>query len=464
MKFTDFREKFTTLFMAVSYPKEWTVRRLAGRWDGDIGGNRLTAAWVNNPKIPLTFQNSSTSMLKVFIGLYINDPRLDKGADYYKDELYATPLAFDVVAENDMEKAASDRAVVTGSDGVLQPPYLFGTTQVEMALRGDIKYFIVPSLYKRLQSGDFYVVVHSETDFILGADEGSASIINVNLFREVEERLRERLTSESLRLGVSLENMTTLLGDEGLTKQDLKRRLLDRGFNLTDFPDDQLSVLDRDDSGVISPKEFLEFFRLGVSLVESAPPKPPVPVDDLQHQASAIDGKVTITVCSAKNLVESGHAIARRSLRYDPNFRPKLVDKPQVRPTQREKQFQPSLTSAQPSEMFSSRSIVPDADLMSPRSVGGTNNLKSSEMALIMQTYPSQSKLQSAEVRRSNNLASLRADKRVVVDKSQQEGVLRGRRRKRLAKESCDALDSFTLVEILDYLLDRGKTSSLFNC
>ena len=42
---------------------------------------------------------------QVFIGLYVKDSRLVLGVDYYRDPLYSTPLAFDVVSEEELSQA-----------------------------------------------------------------------------------------------------------------------------------------------------------------------------------------------------------------------------------------------------------------------------------------------------------------------------------------------------------------------
>jgi hypothetical protein len=58
--------------------------------------------------------------------------------------LYSTPLAFDIVTEEDFNKAAAERALIKGkkADGdhpaeqpAKQPAYNFGTTQIEVFLK-----------------------------------------------------------------------------------------------------------------------------------------------------------------------------------------------------------------------------------------------------------------------------------------------------------------------------------------
>lgn len=56
---------------------------------------------------------------QVFVGLYVKDSRLSLGSEYYKDPLYATPLAFDIVSEDEL-KAATQAVSQTINGGTLQ--------------------------------------------------------------------------------------------------------------------------------------------------------------------------------------------------------------------------------------------------------------------------------------------------------------------------------------------------------
>jgi hypothetical protein len=111
-------------------------------------------------------------------------------------------------------------------------------------------------------------------------------------FFEKAEQLRDRFVTEAKKLGVSAATIKNLFvadkktptgGDREPTYAEFKRRLMDIGFSLTDLPDEDLLVLDKDNNGSISPDEFLEFFKLGVSFEDGesglTPPTPPV--DDL---------------------------------------------------------------------------------------------------------------------------------------------------------------------------------------
>lgn len=51
------------------------------------------------------FGDESKSHRQIFVGLYVKDSRLILGIDYYKDPLYATPLAFDIVTEEELQAA-----------------------------------------------------------------------------------------------------------------------------------------------------------------------------------------------------------------------------------------------------------------------------------------------------------------------------------------------------------------------
>ena len=51
---------------------------------------------------------------QVFVGLYIKDTRLVLGFDYFKDPLYKTPLAFDIVAAEDFNLPSEVRDSYAG--------------------------------------------------------------------------------------------------------------------------------------------------------------------------------------------------------------------------------------------------------------------------------------------------------------------------------------------------------------
>ena len=120
---------------------------------------------------------------------------------FYQDPLYATSIAFDIVKveefnapgfnyEDNQKQSLTglridrwqDFTGVVGKippDGtrikredernlrVRPPPYNFGSTQQECYLEAGVDYFIVPSMWKRGQPGDFFVQVFSEVDFDL---------------------------------------------------------------------------------------------------------------------------------------------------------------------------------------------------------------------------------------------------------------------------------------------------------
>jgi hypothetical protein len=196
MKVEDWYERFTSLFIAANFPPSWTGKRTKGEWGGDSGGNREMGTWTTNPRVKLMITDSSndnsSDHRQVFVGIYIRDSRLLLGADYYKDPLYATPLAFDIVTEEELLSANQANSTnikygwldlsTSSTDGpqpaVSQPPYMFGTTQVEVYLKVNTVYYIVPSLYKRKQAGEYYLHVFAESDFELG---GSAMKFNPGL-------------------------------------------------------------------------------------------------------------------------------------------------------------------------------------------------------------------------------------------------------------------------------------------
>jgi len=68
------------------------------------------------------------------------------------------------------------------------------------------------------------------------------------------------------------------------------------GFSLTDFTEEDLSVIDLDHSGSIDVKELKTFFEVGEEsrTLQLAPME--TPEDDLIHQAMHVAGKLTIKV------------------------------------------------------------------------------------------------------------------------------------------------------------------------
>ena len=81
---------------------------------------------------------------------------------------------------------------------------------------------------------------------------------------------------------------------------------MELGFSVADYPDDDVLVLDKDNDGTISPDEFVNFVREGMSFADTSdlPPPPVPPVDDLQFKAADLEGVVSVTVRGARELRE----------------------------------------------------------------------------------------------------------------------------------------------------------------
>jgi Calpain family cysteine protease len=286
MTFEDWFSRYTSVFVAVNFPDSWIGERVTGNWTGDEGGSREMVTWVSNPKIKMTFESDKPAA-QVFIGLYINDSRLVMGIDYFKHPLYATALAFDVVTDEELvnatknlKKADLPKNVPDALTEVLQPPYMFGTTQLEVTLKTNTSYYVVPSLWKRNQPGLYYVTVFSDTKFSLEGgvritaensplerprpplvekasarsrggsarqDENTApkaETMTTSQFLEKKERLREKLLGECKRLGLTISKFETILGTKNeFSYPVFKRKMLDMGFSLIDLPDDDLKVI-----------------------------------------------------------------------------------------------------------------------------------------------------------------------------------------------------------------------------
>ena len=103
MPFDDWIERFTSLFVAINFPPSWTGKRTSGFWTGESGGNREMGSWISNPKVKFAVKGKKGEFKRVFVGLYTHDSRLTLGFDYYKDPLYSTPLAFDIITADEFE-------------------------------------------------------------------------------------------------------------------------------------------------------------------------------------------------------------------------------------------------------------------------------------------------------------------------------------------------------------------------
>ena len=104
MRYEDWFENFTHIFIAIDFPDDWDRLRSSGQWDEALGGNRKVKTWPSNPKFKLTVNEKSN----VFVGLSINDSRLTHGVDYYKTPLQSVPMTFDVVIKNQVEKSKEE--------------------------------------------------------------------------------------------------------------------------------------------------------------------------------------------------------------------------------------------------------------------------------------------------------------------------------------------------------------------
>jgi len=231
-----------------------------------------------------------------------------------------------------------------------------------------VQYYIVPSLYKRLQAGSFFLHVYANVkNFTLAGnvvvneafkpmeivtkiinknttassnDDGSSNRsdgsnsnnnnsvattkttlpMSVGQFYDKKERLRERIMSEAQRLNISWNNLSNRFGynsnsignqpkfsnesDAKISISTFKRRMVDMGFMLTDFPDSDLAVLDPDEKSNIDTEKFLMYYKKGLEFGEldviGPPPEPPV--DDLLFKAPDLSGDLTVHVTTARFL------------------------------------------------------------------------------------------------------------------------------------------------------------------
>lgn len=76
-------------------------------------------------------------------------------------------------------------------------------------------------------------------------------------FNNRAEEVRERLLVAAEKLGVTVGKMKDAFypgsrKQERISREDFKRKLVRLGFSLTDFPDEDLAVLDADSDGTIT--------------------------------------------------------------------------------------------------------------------------------------------------------------------------------------------------------------------
>jgi len=366
MKFDDWRVNYTNIFVAMNFPKDWQGQIVKGSWDGESGGPREMTTWMSNSKIKFTLPKhtdelrASHKCRRVFINLFIGDTRLTMGKEYYKDPLYKVGVSFDVVCEDEFNDKFKDRQDADGSvrmkygwvfqeeEGadvgpnpinVKQPPYMFGTTQLEAMVEVDKAYYIVPSVRNRKLAGAYYVQIYSDGDIVL-ANSGKDTALAIEKdvkemtvgnkkvhltkaqFFEKTEAVREKLIGEMSRLGKNLDDIahifygqkdvsksTTDLSatggvHKGVPRTEFKRRLMEMGFSLADFPDEDFIVLDENNDGSIDGDEFTAFLKEGLDL--NAPGKNPTPledpIDDLVFQPTDLEGELSVVVSHAKSL------------------------------------------------------------------------------------------------------------------------------------------------------------------
>jgi hypothetical protein len=234
----------------------------------------------------------------------------------------------------------NDDTPITSSSSPLtpvpQPPYLFGSTQIEMFLDTSQEYFIIPSLKNRKQSGTYFLTIYSEdVDVTLTTNAttvtenkskncqvGNQQILLTNIqFYEKVEEVRERIQNEAKNLNLTVHDLIRIFPDHGggggkamsssssssssdisISRTAFKRKLIELGFSLADFPDEDFIVLDEDNNGVISRKEFIDFFQIQYDIDDPNDQKIEPPADDLLFQPSDIAGQLSINVNLAKGL------------------------------------------------------------------------------------------------------------------------------------------------------------------
>ena len=96
---------------------------------------------------------------------------------------------------------------------------------MEVCLKVNTVYYIVPSLYKREQPGTYYLTVYSENDFELSGASKSFNpeqrtieigkgdnnkVLTAAQYYAKKESLRDKMVSESKRLNLSIEHISAV--------------------------------------------------------------------------------------------------------------------------------------------------------------------------------------------------------------------------------------------------------------
>eukprot|EP01037_Dinobryon_pediforme_P022447 gene22447-23612_t len=135
--------------------------------------------------------------------------------------------------------------------------------------------------------------------------------MTVAQFYAKKEQLRERIVSEIKRLKLSMTQICSVFdtlkkSNKGLPLAAFKRRMMDIGFSLSDYPDEALQVLDLDNDGTISPSEFVGFVEEGLRHEEAnlTVPQEIKPIDDLMFKRANLEGVITAKVASGRRGIE----------------------------------------------------------------------------------------------------------------------------------------------------------------
>jgi len=173
MEWSDWLQYFTHVFAAVDFPDEYMGQRVYGEWtEESAGGNTKLPSWGNNPVYRFKVYDESEPT-HIMISLSQDDPRLQYGRNYHKEQ---DPLAFHIcpLVDGKCVEVEAEDYIVGSVPPEKQPTYKFHqSNDIDVHLKAG-EYCIVPSTYKTGKTGKFFISLYSDKKVYL---EGATVIL-----------------------------------------------------------------------------------------------------------------------------------------------------------------------------------------------------------------------------------------------------------------------------------------------